>query len=103
MVTYRQALKSSSAFFTIACLWQGTAFAQEQEQGNEDSSGGSIFMQDIVVTATRREERLNTVPVSVTAVSAAQVEALGAENVTDIQSITPNFNVQAVVTRPNDP
>jgi len=83
------------------------ASVQAQEVTGEDLAHGStsksILLEEIVVTATRREERLNTVPVSVTAVSSAQVDALGARDISDIQTITPNFNVQAVVTRPNDP
>ena len=57
------------------------AYAQE--------AGG---LTDIVVTATRREERLQQVPVSVTAVSP---KTLGSAGITDIRSLTavvPGFN-----------
>lgn len=70
----------------------------------ESSQETSIFDDSaIVVTATRREESLNSIPVSVSAVSSQQLEALGVEDVADVQVTVPNFNVSAVVTRPNDP
>lgn len=77
--------------------------AHAQDQADQAIRGSVFSQEDIVVTATRRSENLNRVPVSITAVSAAQVDALGADNVTDIQQITPNFSVQSVGTRPNDP
>ncbi|WP_291535893.1 TonB-dependent receptor [Brevundimonas sp.] len=49
-------------------------------------------MDDIVVTARRREENLQDVPIAVTAFSAENLEARGYTSITDIQQSTPNLN-----------
>jgi iron complex outermembrane recepter protein len=46
---------------------------------------------EIVVTAQRREERLKDVPISITAVTGAQLEQAGVANTTDLQQITPGL------------
>jgi iron complex outermembrane receptor protein len=48
---------------------------------------------DIVVTARRTEEGLQTTPVSVTAVSAVALERSQVENAKDLQRLAPNLNV----------
>nr|WP_242653374.1 TonB-dependent receptor [Sphingomonas jatrophae] len=50
-------------------------------------AGGS----DIVVTARRREERLQDVPIAVTAVSAAALDSRGLDSVTQVSQIAPNL------------
>jgi iron complex outermembrane recepter protein len=46
---------------------------------------------EIVVTATKREERLQDVPVSVTAITAERLESLGVESSGDIAAYTPTM------------
>lgn len=60
---------------------QGVALAQT---GEEIASEG-----DVVVTAQRRAERLEDVPMSVTAVTPALLEAAGVTNVHDLEFIVP--------------
>lgn len=48
----------------------------------------------VVVTARRRDEALQDVPVSVTSLSAAALEATGAPDITALQQSTPNATVQ---------
>lgn len=48
---------------------------------------------DIVVTARRREERLQDVPVAVTALNAEAIERQGVVSVQDIRRIAPSTNV----------
>jgi iron complex outermembrane receptor protein len=49
---------------------------------------------DIVVTARRRNEVLQDVPIAVTAYSAEQLERQGALDITDIGDTTPNVNLE---------
>lgn len=56
-----------------------------------DSAGG--FIDDIVVTARRREESLQSVPVSITAVSAAALEQMGVRSTDDLQRALPGVNI----------
>lgn len=63
------------------------AMAQGEAAEAEDSG-------EIVVTARRREESLQDVPVAVTAYSGAQLEAAGALDITDISDTTPNVTLE---------
>lgn len=65
----------------------GAAAAQEAA---EDASG------DIIVTAQRQEQKLQDVPVSVTAFSSDQLRASNIETVADIAIRTPGLSVSAV-------
>ncbi|PTS81597.1 TonB-dependent receptor [Sphingomonas sp. HMWF008] len=49
---------------------------------------------DVVVTARRREETLLDVPIAVTAFSAARLEQVGAIDLTDLQTFTPNTTLK---------
>ena len=55
-----------------------------------DSAG----IEEIVVTATRREERLQDVPVSVTAFSQEKIDAAGLKNIDDVARVSPGLTFQ---------
>jgi iron complex outermembrane receptor protein len=50
---------------------------------------------ELVVTARRREETLKDVPVAVSAYTASRMEQTGVRDVTDLQKTTPSLTVQA--------
>lgn len=52
---------------------------------------------DIVVTARKREERLQDVPISITAATGDKLEQMGISNVTELDSITPGLNSSVAV------
>lgn len=66
-----------------------TAAAQEAPAANETSA-----VADIVVTAQRRSERLQDVPVSVQAVSANDLRAAGVNDQRQLSIIAPSLQVQ---------
>ena len=51
-------------------------------------------VEEVVITARRREENLKDVPVAVSAVSEAALERQGGTDITILQQITPNATVQ---------
>ncbi|MBI1686287.1 TonB-dependent receptor [Caulobacter hibisci] len=65
------------------------AMAQEQPVAEPE-----VGVEAVVVTARRREETLKDVPVAVSALSAARLEATGASDITTLQQQTPNATVQ---------
>ena len=75
---------------TIALIpvWAPAAFAQDAAATAESRSDD-----DIVVTAQRREERLQDVPISVSVTNAAQLERSGVGKLEDLNAIVPGFNV----------
>src|SRR5688572_15493063 len=68
------------------------AFGQAQQPG--DSAARLMGVEEIVVTARRREESLQDVPIAVTAVSAEQLQLRGAPDFTDLQRSTPSLTLQ---------
>ena len=57
-----------------------------------DAEAGS---ESITVTARRRDERLQDVPIAVTAYSGAQLQREGATDITDIGDTTPNVTIES--------
>src|ERR1700738_1128235 len=55
------------------------------------SSGG---LEEVVVTATRREERLQDVPISVTAFSQEKLDSQGLKNIDDLSRLSPGLPFQ---------
>ena len=64
------------------------ALAQEPAAGQED------IVEEVIVTARRREETLQGVPVAVTALGEERLEQTGATDITALQQQTPNATVQ---------
>jgi iron complex outermembrane recepter protein len=68
-------------------LASSPSFSQTAPDFRASSQVGAL--EEIVVTATRREETLNNVPISVTAFDSAKLDAQGAVSVDDIMRLTP--------------
>lgn len=56
-------------------------------------SGRSRMVEEIIVTANRREENVQDIPQSVTAFSNEKLEALGIQTVQDLPNITPGLTI----------
>ena len=67
------------------------AFAQDNPQENNSKAGG---VEEIIVTAQKREQNLQDVPVAVTAFSSATISRLGLSSTEDLAGFTPNLNYQ---------
>jgi iron complex outermembrane recepter protein len=80
----------------LACIAFGTAataLAQQQENGAASLDTGAL--QEVVVTARRFAEDLQSVPIAVTAISAAAIETQDVTNLEDLNSFVPNFKISA--------
>src|SRR3984957_1686726 len=80
----------AKAFLTCTCLagavYTTPAFAQADQP-----SASSGNLEEIVVTARRREEKLQTVPVAVTAFTAAEIQNKQIESSSDLQHHVPSL------------
>lgn len=74
-----------SAAFALSCLLPSTA--QAQNASAQSGDGG-----DIVVTAQRRPESIQQVPLSVTAISGERLTSFGATGFTDYASLVPDLS-----------
>ncbi len=59
----------------------------------EDGQGASSALEEIVVSARRREETLQSAPLSVTALSASAIEARSLESFNDLNNYVPNIEL----------
>ena len=106
-ISFTTALRIGTAFAALAAAAPG--FAQDQDQpggtavSDEQQAAaaneaiddrGTTQDTDIVVTARRRAESLQDVPIAVTAYSGEALERTGALDVTDISDTTPNVTVE---------
>lgn len=86
----------------FACLAEGNlVYAQQasdgkpEQQPDTSSANGSLFGQEIVVTAQKREESAQRVGVSITAFSGKNLEALGVRSTRDLANLIPAVNIQS--------
>lgn len=61
----------------------------------QTEASASQSLQEVVVTAQRREENLQDIPVAVTALSPQEIENAQIRSVSDLSGIAPNVNVTA--------
>lgn len=74
-----------------ACVGTGISLALAMPAAAQDQQANQqAALEEIVVTAQRREQNLQDVPVAVTAVTSRDIEARGIQSTRDILPMTPN-------------
>lgn len=84
-----------TALLAGAALGAMSTAAMAQDTGVMASGPQASSLDDVVITARRRDEQLKDVPVAVTALGAERLEETGASDITALQQQTPNATVQA--------
>ena len=79
-MTFRSKLVLTSCLAAMTAM-PNIAFAQTQDD-------------EIIVTAQRRAQSIQDVPISVTAVTGDFLEDIGAIDITDVQKVTPNATIE---------
>ncbi len=89
----RPATSAAPALLVIATA-AAHLYAQPLDAREDDApaTGPTLNAEEIVVTARKRAESLQEVPLSVTALTADQLQRVGAVNNEDVALLTPNFN-----------
>jgi iron complex outermembrane receptor protein len=90
---------AGSTLAVAVSLFAMQAQAQTAPAGQAAASSATT-LSDLVVTAERREQRLETVPVAVSAFSAEQRTLIGIQGFQDLTNFTPGFHYQAAADRP---
>ena len=76
----------------VAAMSAGdAAHAQDAAAQKESASGGAPGVGEIIVTAQRREESVNKVPISITALSGDQLRDMNIRDVADLTRVVPGF------------
>lgn len=77
---------------SVMALASGFAGAAGAEQ-RAPAPAGASQLEEVVVTARRREERLQDVPVAVTAVTAQQLARANVQTLSDVQRLVPSLTM----------
>ncbi|MFT4912636.1 MAG: iron complex outermembrane receptor protein [Brevundimonas sp.] len=83
-----------TALLAGAALSALSTAAMAQDTGAMASGPQASSIDDVIITARRRDEQLKDVPVAVTALGAERLEETGASDITALQQQTPNATVQ---------
>ncbi len=89
MTYYRRKL-SATVLSAAAALTAGVAWGADAADEGQAASSGSL--EEITVTARRREENLQSVPDSITAFTAATIVNSGIKTIADLAQLTPSLN-----------
>jgi len=81
----------STILTTTTALVAITALPAPAAAQAQTSSATAFAVEEIMVTARKREESLQDAPIAITAFSSAGIEARGITNISEIESFTPNL------------
>jgi len=86
---------TSSLFVSTLALLSSTAFAQEAATTGKSSD----VLEEVIVTANKREEKLQTVPASIVAVTADMMEKQQILEIKDFQHLRHHSTFRRVTKR----
>lgn len=88
--TSLKTIKYGAAIGVLCLMMQGVS-VQAQEADKKPAADKNAFLEEIIVTARKREENLQETPISITAFSSAGLEARGISDISEIGEFTPNL------------
>ena len=83
-------LPAAIATALFAVTLTPAAFAQSEQDEAQDAK----MLEEVIVTATRREESLMEVPIAVTAITGDELEQFGIPDITYISQMSPNTTLK---------
>jgi iron complex outermembrane recepter protein len=76
----------------IACAVLGGSYAVQASAQTEPAHADTSMLQEITVTATRREASIDTVPISITALPQGVMDEQGIKTIDDVSRVTPGLS-----------
>lgn len=77
-----------------ASCWAGVPLAQTRDPADSAATSSGFDIEEIVVSARKREEKIGDVPVAITALSGEQLRARGANSLLDLPQIASGINIR---------
>ncbi|MDX2142985.1 MAG: TonB-dependent receptor [Rhodospirillaceae bacterium] len=87
----KRALMSAAALIALSAPMWSVAQAQNQQTAQAQSAQAGGVLEEIVVTAQRREESLQTIPVAVSAFTSAELDRRQVTKTIDLIRFVPNM------------
>ena len=85
---YLQSVLLTSAALSLQA---GSALAEAADNTGSSGPTSSAELDEIVVTAEKRAEKLQDIPVAATAITSTDIERAGINNIQDVAQLTPNL------------
>lgn len=85
---YLQSVLLTSAALSLQA---GSAVAEAADDTGPPGPTSSVALDEIVVTAQKRVEKLQDIPVAATAITSTDIERAGINNIQDVAQLTPNL------------
>ncbi len=85
----------------LAVLWAGLAAAMVSISASAQDAVGEVRLDEVVVTAQKREQRLQEVPIAVSVVGGDLVENRGGFNIESLRALVPSLNLRKTNTALN--
>ncbi len=82
--------------YAACTLWVATVLAVTAPAAlaqDTDADSESVYLEEIIVTAQRRAERITDVPISITAFGQEEADRRGVTGIADVARITPNLSL----------
>jgi len=84
----------ASAIVAASGILGGSSSVWAQETPSVGNAATTSGLEEIVVSAQRRTENLQTTPIAISAISGALLESRNLDNVTDLGAFVPNAVIQ---------
>jgi iron complex outermembrane receptor protein len=88
-----RSFSKAALLFSTALTSAAFAGAASAQQANTSNNASGTQIEEIVVTATRQAQNVNTIPVAVTAETQKNLDQQGVQNINDLQSLVPGFRI----------
>src|ERR1700720_1486549 len=73
-------------------VWGGASHAATAQATASETTQNATTVTDIVVTAEKREQNLQTVPIAISAFTGAKRDAIGINTIQDMTNFTPGLS-----------
>ena len=83
---------AAGAALLAAVVWPGAASAQLQNAPNASAGASTGALDEITVTAEKRESTVQKTPISLTAISGAELEGRGISDLLSVAQETPGIS-----------
>ncbi len=93
--TTRPLLRSVLSIAVLSALAMPAAHAQNEGAKDEAPASAAASMNQVTVTARKREETLQDVPIAVTAFTAESLDRLNVQDLSDLGAFVPNLTIYA--------
>ncbi len=93
-------LGGASAMAVAFSLFSGHSYAAAAAAAATPAAETGASVAELIVTAEKREQRLQDVPVAITAFSAEQRSLIGIESIQDLTNFTPGLHYNSIANRP---